>query len=124
MAQFDQLLKSAMEKLYEDEQLRSNLTDSEAKVILDWAAHWVTQQVSAAQDEASAKKVIAREFARVRASAYALNTLAKKPGALTLAEAIAAVEPPGPSSAAALPRDQLFALVTQWLSARWKLQHP
>ncbi len=124
MAQFDQLLKPAVEKLYEDERLRSNLTDSEAKVILDWAANWLTKQASAAQDEASAKKVIESELARVRTSALALNTLAKKPGALTLAEAIAAVEPPGPASQLALPRDQLFALVTQWLSARWKLKHP
>ncbi len=120
MAQFDKIIQSAVEKIYEDERLRSNLTDSEAKVVLDWASGWVADQVNAAHDETAAKQIVQGELARVRQTATALNALAKKPGALRLADAVAALEP-SVQAQAAMSREQVLKLATDLASAMWKL---
>ena len=121
MPQFDKIVQRAAENLYGDERLRSNLTDGEAKIVLDWAVKWIGEQVNAARDEPTAQQIAQTELARVRQTATALNALAIKPGALRLADAVAALAA-GVQTAQALPREQVFALATQFASALWKLQ--
>ena len=121
MPQFDGIIQNAVEKLYEDERLRSNLIDSEAKVVLDWASGWVADRVRAARDETAAKQIVQGELARVRQAATALNALAKKPGALRLADAVAALEP-SMQAQGAMSREQVLKLATELASAMWTLR--
>lgn len=120
MAQFDKIIQNAAESLYGDERLRSNLTDSEAKVVLDWAVNWITEQVNAARDEASAKQVAQNELVRVRQTAIALNALAAKSDTLRLADALAAVASAQPS--ATLTREQVLSLATSFASVLWQMR--
>lgn len=122
MAQFDRIIQNAAEKLYEDERLRSNLTDSEAKIVLDWAAGWITAQVSAARDEASAKEVAQNELARVRQTTTALNALAAKDATPRLADVIAAIDAGGAQTSATLTREQVLSLATTLATSLWTLR--
>jgi len=121
MALFENVIQRAAEKLYEDERLRSNLTDSEAKVVLDWATGWINERVSAARDEASAKQIAQGELGRVRQTVSAMNALAAKPGTLRLADAIATLDA-ALSAKQAYTREEVFALITALTSAAWKLR--
>ena len=103
------IAERAAERLYEDETLRSNLTDSEAETVLNWASEWLSAQVSAAQDEATAQRIAQAKGQLVRAVVSALNSLAKK-GPFTDKQGMAVLEPvlkQDPS----LPRRDLLALV-------------
>ena len=120
MPQFDGIIQNAVEKLYEDERLRSNLTDDEARVVLDWATGWIADQVRAARDENAASQVAQGELTRVRQAAAALNALAEKPGTLRLADAIAALEPIV-QTRQAMPRERVLKLATELASAMWTL---
>lgn len=122
MAQFDKIIQGAAERLYGDERLRSNLTDSEAKVVLDWAVRWMTEQVRAARDESAAKQVAQNELARVRQTASALNALAAKDATLRLTDAIAAIDSGNVQASAALTREQVLSLVTTFASSLWTLR--
>jgi hypothetical protein len=121
MGAFDRIVQNAAEKLYEDERLRSNLTDGEAKVVLDWASGWVADQVNAARDETAAKQIVQDELARVRQTTATLNALAKKPGALRLADAVAALEP-AVQVQEEMSREQVLKLATELASAMWTLR--
>lgn len=121
MPKFEKAIQSAGESLYGDESLRSNLTDSEAKVVLDWALSWITERVNMARDEAGAKQIVQNELARVRAAVSAINASAKKPGALKLAEVVAAMDTTL-SGGKALAREEVFALVTLLTSTAWKMR--
>ncbi|MDE3088411.1 MAG: hypothetical protein KGJ80_03350 [Chloroflexota bacterium] len=118
MPPFDKIVQNAVEKLYEDERLRSNLTDSEAKIVLDWATTWITDQVNAARDEASASQVAQNEFARVRQTAAALNALAAGNATPRLADVIAALEQ-SIQPQQTLTREQVLSLATTLASALW-----
>ena len=122
MAQFDKIVQSTAERLYGDERLRSNLTDGEAKIVLDWATSWVTEQVRAARDEAAAKQVAQTELARVRQTATALNALAVKNATPRLADAIAALDAGSAQASATLTREQVLSLATTFASALWTLR--
>ncbi len=122
MAQFDKIIQNAAEKLYEDERLRSNLTDSEAKIVLDWAAGWITQQVNAARDEAGATQVAQNELARVRQTTTALNALAAKDATPRLADAIAAIDAGGAQTSATLTREQVLSLATTLATSLWTMR--
>jgi len=91
MAGYDKVLQSALEALYDDEHLRSHLTDDEAKVVLDWASVWLAEQVNAAKNETAAKQIAQNELARVKPLVGAINDLAKKPGVPALGDAITAL---------------------------------
>jgi hypothetical protein len=121
MAQFDKIAQSAAESLYEDERLRSNMTDGEAKVVLDWALGWISSQVNAGRDEASAKQIAQSELARVRQTVNAINALAKQPGPLRLSDAIAALDASLPSNRA-FSREEIFSLLTVLTSATWQMR--
>lgn len=121
MAQFDKIAQSAAESLYEDERLRSNMTDGEAKVVLDWALGWISSQVNAGRDEASAKQIAQSELARVRQTVNAINALAKQPSPLRLSDAIAALDASLPSNRA-FSREEIFSLLTVLTSATWQMR--
>ncbi len=121
MPPFDKGVQNATEKLYEDERLRSNLTDREAKIVLDWAERWVTEQVSAARDETAAKQIALNELTRVRQTATALNALAAQDATPRLADALAAIAP-GAQASTTMTREEVLALATTLASALWKLR--
>jgi hypothetical protein len=122
MAKYDQVVRNASESLLEDERLRSNLTDREAKIVLeDWALEWLETRINTARSEASAKQIAKNELARVRAVVSAINALAKKPGALRLAESVGALEESLRASPA-YTREEIFALLAALTSAAWKLR--
>ncbi len=111
-------VETAIEGLYEDERLRSNLEDHEAEVVLKWAEDWLTERAAQAHDEASAKQIVEAESRRVRAVLGALNDLKPDSG---LPEAVAAIEP---LLAGGKPftREELLTLLTVLVSAAWKLR--
>lgn len=121
MAQFDTIIQNASESLLEDERLRSNLTDSEAKVVLDWALEWISAQVNAARDEASAKQIAQSELVRVRQIMSTINALAKQPGPLHLADAVAALDALLQANRV-LTREEIFSLLTALTSALWQMR--
>ncbi len=122
MPQFDKIIQNTAEKLYEDERLRSNLTDGEAKIVLDWAAGWITAQVSAARDETAAKQVAQTELARVQQTTTALNALAAKDATPRLADALAAIDAGSVQASATLTREQVLALATTLATSLWTLR--
>jgi hypothetical protein len=121
MQKYEQPIQRAAESLYGDERLRSNLTDSEAKIVLNWAASWVAGQVSAARDEPGAKQIAQNELARVRQIVGALNALAAKNATPRLEDAIAAINTGTPTSAP-LTREQVLSLATLFATAMWKIR--
>ena len=80
MATFDKIIQSAAENLYGDERLRSNLTDDEGKIVLDWALGRISVQVNAAHHEVAAKLAAQKELARVRPVVAALNASIRQAG--------------------------------------------
>jgi hypothetical protein len=118
---FEKIIQRVAESLYEDEQLRSNLADDEARVVLDWAAHSIEEQVISAKDESSAKQLAQRALARVRPVISAINVFAAQPGELRLSDAVAALEPLLAGNQK-LSRPQVFGLVTILVGATWRVQ--
>jgi hypothetical protein len=117
MPAYAQVLQRTLEALYDDERLRANLVDAEAKVVLDWASAWLTEQVNAAKNETAAQKIAQTELARVKSIVSAINTLAAKPGAPALGDALNALglkpQPP-------LTRAQTWRVLGLVTSAVWQ----
>jgi len=118
---FDQIIQRTTEKLYEDERLRSHLTDDEAKVVLGWAENWIQSQVSSAADATIAAQIAQNEFARVKQTVSAMNDLAAKEGTLNLAQAVAALEPQLKTQQV-ISRQDVFKLLTQLVGALWRIK--
>ena len=118
---FEKIIQRATEPLYEDEQLRSNLTVDEAKVVLDWATRWIAEQGGPAKDETSAKQIAQRALARVHPVISAINAFAAQPGELRLSDAVAALEPLLAGNQK-LSRPQVFGLLTILADATWRVQ--
>ncbi len=114
-------VESASEALYEDERLRSNLTDREASIILEWATAWLEEKAAAAKDEASAQRIVQAERPRLRAALLALNDLAQDAEEGSLAAAVVALEPIL-TGGNPFNRDELLSLMTMLLSAAWRLR--
>ncbi|MCL5950218.1 MAG: hypothetical protein M1132_00610 [Chloroflexi bacterium] len=93
MPSFDQVISTACERLLEDERLRSNLTDAEANVVLNWAMDWLERSIRQARDEAEARRIAERDAPRVREAVLAINDRASGWGARGLTKASKAVEP-------------------------------
>ncbi len=113
--------ETAAESLYEDERLRSNLTDGEANIVLKWATDWIAEHVNAASDDATAQKIAKSEVARVRAALSTFNALGKQTADLRLAPAVSTLEPVLRSNRP-FTREELFSLLTALTSAAWKLR--
>lgn len=130
MNKFDQIIQRTTEKLYEDERLRSHLSDDEAKVVLGWAENWIQSQVSSAKDETVAAQIAQSEFARVKQTVSAMNDLAVKEGMLNLAQAVAALNlapavaalEPQIKTQQAMSRQDVFKLLTQLVGKKWQMQ--
>jgi hypothetical protein len=120
MASAFRVAESVSEALYEDERLRSNLTDEQANLVLKWASNWLTEQISKARDEAAAQKIAQVESARVRSALAALNALSKKSGDITLCDGITALEPVLCGDRA-FNREEVLTLLTALTSAAWQL---
>jgi hypothetical protein len=119
MEPFEKTIRRVSERLYEDEKLRANLADDEAQVVLGWAQEWLTNKIGAATDENQAQQIAQDELTRVRQAVTTINTLAAKPGALKLSEAVAAFEPQM-QAMTATPRAQVFKMLTQVISVMWR----
>ena len=117
MEPFDKIIQSQAERLYGDERLRSHFTDAEAKIVLSWAETWIATQVRAAKTETQARQIAQSEFTRAQQTISALNTLAAKPGALKLSDAVAtlSIQPP-------LSRENTFKLLTEIITTLWRMQ--
>ncbi len=112
-------VERASESLYEDERLRSNLTDAEAEVILTWATDWLADRASAARDEAGAQRIVQAETPRVRAALAAMNDAVAGSSAPTLAQAIAMLEPTLTGDKP-FTREELLTLLSSLAGAAWK----
>ncbi|MGE5140086.1 MAG: hypothetical protein ACM3JD_11535 [Rudaea sp.] len=110
----------ASENLYEDESLRSNLTDEQAEIVLRWASDWISERAGAAKDDAGAAQIVAKETVRVRAVIKGLNKLAAG-STPTLAKAVDAL---GGGLAGGKPfaLEEILTLSTTIASAAWKLR--
>ncbi len=86
------IAERASESLYEDEKLRSNLTDAQAETVLNWASDWLATQVCAASNDAAAQKIAQARVQQVRKIVSAVNALAGK-GTFTQEQGMAALEP-------------------------------
>ncbi len=78
----DRALKNAADNLYGDERLRSNLNDTEAAVIFDWALLRLTTLARTTRDDTTARLAVQADLPRVRAVIVALNDVARKRDAL------------------------------------------
>ncbi len=95
------IAERASESLYEDEKLRSNLTDTQAETVLGWASDWLDKQVNAAPNDAAAQKIAQTQGQKVRKIVSALNSLARN-GDFTTDQGMTALEP-------LLKRDKSFS---------------
>ena len=119
MEPFEKTIRRTTERLYEDEKLRTNLQDDEAKAVLGWAEDWLFAKISAADDDNQAKQIAQDELTRVRQAVTTMNTLAAKPGALKLSDMVAAFEPQM-QAMTATPRAQIFKMLTEVISVMWR----
>lgn len=118
--QVEHVAQPAAENLYEDERLRSNLSDSEASIVLNWAVQWIQGRLKEIVNDKTAAVVLQNETKRVRQAIASFNELAQKPGMIKLADAVNVLEPP--LQAQSLDRDQVFRLLTEMTSITWKLR--
>jgi hypothetical protein len=73
MSKFESAVQSAAERLLEDEVLRSNLTDDEANVLINWAIEWLEGRVAESHDEAAARQAAQIEIGRLRPALQEIN---------------------------------------------------
>ena len=66
-------MQGAAERLLEDEALRSNLTDDEAKMLIHWAIEWLESHVDPARDQATARQAAQAEMERLRPALQEIN---------------------------------------------------
>ena len=118
--QIEKTIQYAVESLYDDESLRSNMSDSESKIVLKWAASWIGSQLRSAADNAQASAVMQSELARVKGALKSFNALAARGGELRLADAISEFE--SPLHAQSFQRDEIFKLLTVLTTAVWEMR--
>jgi hypothetical protein len=118
---FERIVQNASESLLGDERLRSNLTDDEAKVSLDWALNWLESRITPARDETEAKQIAQAELTRLRSLLGIVNDLAKRPGALRLADGLAALESML-SGGRPLSRVETLTLLFGLTGAAWQMR--
>src|SRR5512143_2856050 len=72
-ANFENRVEASLEQLQMDERLRSNLIDTEANLLFNWAAARLTNCVNGLDDESSARDALRAETRRVRQLMRSLN---------------------------------------------------
>jgi hypothetical protein len=73
MSKFKSVVQGAAERLLEDEGLRSNLTDDEANILINWAIEWLESRVDPARDQAAARQAAQAEIGRLRPALQEIN---------------------------------------------------
>jgi hypothetical protein len=91
MSSREEILRRAVESLMEDERLRSNLTDYEAEVVLNWANSWLEKKILSAPEE-KAEEIASKEKERVRNLLISLNNMLLYSRSPTLSMAVGLVE--------------------------------
>ena len=123
MGAYDKLVQSAAERLMEDERLRSNLADDEAKLLIDWALARLAGRMAKASNEAVARQMVQTEMARLRPAMYKINDLLVEGQTPPLSRAIQALGLPANKTATnPLDRKGLIRAVTSQLNEAWRKQ--
>ncbi len=123
MSAYEKVVQSAAEKLMEDEQLRSNLTDDEANILVNWAIEWLEGRVTKARDEATARQMAQAEITRLRPAMQKINGLLAEDKTPAVALALKALElAPVTVASASLDRKALVRSLTTQLTLAWGKQ--
>ena len=72
-SKYKSVVQGAADRLLEDEALRSNLTDDEAKMLIHWAIEWLESRVDPARDQATARRAAQAEMGRLRPALQEIN---------------------------------------------------
>ena len=132
MAAPDKTVESAAESLFGDERLRSNLTDGEANLVLNWATGWLDKRATPAAPAAGVstlakssgpKRVSQADIDRVRQAVSAINGVARKSGTPRLADAMAEIVTPLASSQP-LTRQEVLSLLTVLAQSLLEMRAP
>ena len=118
MSNLDSTLEQAVERLSEDEQWRSNLTDAEATVLLEWATQQLTDRAARLSDQSDteqAQEQLKLEARRLRQNLKNLNGLLEADQMPEPAAACAALERPAPETPIDPTADRVALL--RWLVA-------
>lgn len=133
MAVPDKTVESAAESLFGDERLRSNLTDGEANLVLNWATGWLDKRANVAAPATGAptvakvsgpRRVSQADVDRVRQMVSAINDIARKPGAPRLADAVAALAAGPAAGDQPLTRQEVLSLLTVLAQSLLDLRPP
>jgi len=120
---YEKVVQSAAEKLMEDEQLRSNLTDDEANILVNWAIEWLEGRVTKARDEAAARQMALAEAARLRVVMQKINGLLAEDKTPTVALALKTLGlGPATATSTSLDRKALVRSLTAQLTRAWGKQ--
>lgn len=132
MATPDKSVESASESLFGDERLRSNLTDDEANLVLNWATGWLDRRATLSPPPpgaavvakaAGGKRVGQADIDRVRQAVSAINGVARKSGTPRLADAVAEIVPPLAGSQP-LTRQEVLSLLTVLAQSLLEMRAP
>lgn len=118
---YGKIADRAITQLHADERLYANLTDDEAKVVFDWAAQWIEEQIVLTPDEPSAEQAAQAALNRVRSVLMTINTMAAQSDELKLENAIVTLAP-ALNINQGMSRVKLFKLLTTLTSSAWKIQ--
>ena len=121
MGAHDKVIQGAAERLMEDERLRTNLTDEEAKQLMDWALAWLEARVFKAPNEAMARQIAQTEMTRLQPAMSTINDLLGGGKMPALTNAIRALGLPSTKTATnPLDRKGLIRALTTQLAESWR----
>jgi hypothetical protein len=123
MPNLESQIESNLEQLQMDERLRSNLIDSEASLLLNWATTRLANCASAISDESIALDTLRAEMWRVKSALRNINALFDDDRNPTPLEAVTALGlSPQPDQLPQLPdRPALIQWLLDQLSAAWNV---
>jgi hypothetical protein len=123
MGVHNKVVQSVAEKLMEDERLRTNLADDEAKLLIDWALAWVEGRVFKAPNEATARQLAQAELVRLRPAMSKINDILDGGKTPALTDAVQALGLPATKTATnPLDRKGLIRALTTQLAELWRKQ--
>jgi len=114
----EEILRLAVESLMEDERLRSNLTDYEAEVVMNWANNWLERKILSAPEE-KVEEVARKEKERVRNLLISLNNMLLYSRSPTLSMAVGLVEK-HLNEGVPLSTKEILELVTELAGIIWE----
>ncbi len=130
MATPDKTVESAAEGLYGDERLRSNLTDDEANLVLNWAVGWLEKRANVpapglamGSKTPTAKRVSQASIDQVRQVVSSINGAARAPGTPRLDTTIPEILRPVVGDKP-LTRQEVLKLLTVLAQTLWEMRAP